>query len=227
MAYSSVIFDMDGVLLNSLVDEEEWKYNAVGHALEERDVDPDKVSREEMNSLLGDEGYKSCLKTSSNLGLDPRKMWSLVAQETTTARRKELEKGNFQLYPSVKETIEKLHEQDIQMAVISNAPESAVKMLIDYFDLKEYFEFYAGVRNFEDLQAQKPHPNHLELAKAELKRDPFVYVGDSNSDLEAADNAHVDSVWVKRGENKAQENHEFEVEHLSEIVENVVEDRSE
>lgn len=226
MAYSSVIFDMDGVLLNSLVDGEKWKYRAVDRALQEKDVDPGNLAREDKDKVLGDRGYKACLKEASNLGVDPREIWSIVAQETTEARREELKKGSFELYPGVKDTIKALHEADIPMAVISNAPESAVKMMVESFELKQYFKFYAGVRNFEDLRARKPHPNHLELAKAELKRNPFVYVGDSDSDLQAAERAEMDSIWVKRS-GEVQSGHSFEAEHLTDITEYVLGDRSE
>ncbi|WEL23579.1 HAD family hydrolase [Candidatus Nanohalovita haloferacivicina] len=226
MAYSSVIFDMDGVLLNSLVDGEKWKYRAVDRALKEKDVEPENVSRDGKDAILGDKGYKACLKKSSKLGLDPREIWSLVAQETTNARGEELRKGNFELYPEAEKVVKNLHQKDIPLAVISNAPEAAVKMMIEYFELKQYFKFFAGVRNFEDLRDRKPHPNHLELAKAELKRDPFIYVGDSDSDLKAAENARMDSVWVKRG-GEVQNGHTFEVEGLGEIVNRVVEDQSE
>ncbi|QKQ98135.1 HAD-IA family hydrolase [Candidatus Nanohaloarchaea archaeon] len=226
MAYNSVIFDMDGVLLNSLVDDEEWKYRAVGHALKEKDIDPEELSRKDKNAVLGDRGYKACLKKSSELGVDPREIWSLVAQETTTARREQLENGNFELYPSAEKTVKDLHQRDIPLAVISNAPESAVKTMMEYFDLKQYFKFYAGIRNFEDLRDRKPHPNHLELAKAELKRNPFIYIGDSDSDLRAAENAQMDSAWVRR-HGEAQTGHSFEVDSLEEIVDHVVADRSE
>lgn len=226
MAYSSVIFDMDGVLLNSLVNGEEWKYRAVDRALKDKDIDPDDLTQGDKNAVLGDQGYKACLKKSSSLGVDPREIWSIVAQETTEARREELDEGGFELYPGVKDTIKALHQRDIPMAVISNAPESAVKMMVESFDLKQYFKFYAGIRNFEDLRARKPHPNHLELAKAELKRNPFIYVGDSDSDLEAAERAGMDSIWIRRS-GDVQSGHSFEADHLSDITEYVLKDQSE
>jgi len=226
MAYSSVIFDMDGVLLNSLIDGEEWKYRAVDRALKEKDINPGDLAQKEKDKVLGDKGYKACLKEASRLGVDPREIWSLVAQETTEARREELKKGGFDLYPEVKDTLSALHQKDVQMAVISNAPESAVKIMVESFGLKQYFKFYAGIRNFEDLRARKPHPNHLELAKAELKRNPFIYIGDSNSDLEAAERAGMDSIWMKRS-GDVQSGHSFEAEHISDITRYVLKDRSE
>lgn len=217
MEFNSVVFDMDGVILNSLVDNEEWKYNAVNEALDEEGVDPESLSKEKKDSLLGDQGYSDCVKTAKDVGVNPRKVWNTVAEKTTLSREKQLENGKFELYDGARDTIESLHDKDIQLGIISNAPEMAVELTIDHFDLKRFFKFYAGVRNFEDLQARKPHPNHLELAKAELKRNPFTYVGDHESDLIAAHRAEMSSIWVKRTENEVDVTPDYTVTSAKEI----------
>lgn len=217
-----MVFDMDGVILNSLVNSEEWKYDAVDEALEELGIDPGELSRREKDSLLGDKGYSSCVKTAKEVGVNPRKAWSSIADKTTLAREEQLENGNFELYDAVREIIEALHEEDIQLGIISNAPEMAVEIAIEYFDLKRFFEFYAGVRNFEDLQARKPHPNHLELAKAELKRDPFAYVGDAESDMIASQRADMSSIWVKRSDASMDVAPDFRIEKVKELEEIVL-----
>ncbi|MFB6180843.1 MAG: HAD family hydrolase [Candidatus Nanohalobium sp.] len=217
MEFGSVVFDMDGVILNSLIDNEEWKFKAVEKALRDVGVEPEKLSRGEKRALLGDKGYSQCVKTSKEVGVDPRKAWSAIAEQTSMARSRQMEEGNFELYPGVRDLIEGLHDEGVELGIISNAPESAVKLTIEHFDLKRFFKFYAGVRNFEDLQARKPHPNHLELAKAELKRSPFVYVGDAESDLIAARRAGMDSIWVKRGE----ASHDVEPDYTIDSVEKI------
>jgi len=217
MEFESVVFDMDGVILNSLVNSEEWKYNAVNEALENEGVDPDTLPKDTKDSLLGDKGYSQCVKTSKDVGVNPRKVWNSVAEKTTLAREKQLENGSFELYDEAKDTIEALHQADVKLGIISNAPEMAVELTIEHFDLKRYFKFYAGVRNFEDLQARKPHPNHLELAKAELKRNPFVYVGDHKSDLVAAQRADMSSIWVKRSDTSMDVEPDYTVEQVSKL----------
>lgn len=217
MEFNSVVFDMDGVILNSLVDHEDWKYNAVDEALDEEGVDPESLSKEKKDSLLGDQGYAECVKTAKEVGVNPRKVWNTVAEKTTLSREKQLEDGKFELYDGARDTIEALHDRDIKMGIISNAPEMAVELTIEHFDLKRFFKFYAGVRNFEDLQARKPHPNHLELAKAELKRNPFSYVGDHESDLVAAQRADMSSIWVKRQETQVDVTPDYTVTSAKEI----------
>lgn len=223
MKFKSVVFDMDGVILNSLVDSEEWKYSAVDEALREEDVNPEGLSRQEKDSLLGDKGYSACVKTSKNVGVNPREVWNDVAEKTTLARERQLEEGSFELYDHVRDTIESLHDRDIKLGIISNAPETAVELTIEHFDLRRYFKFFAGVRNFEDLQARKPHPNHLELAKAELKREPYTYVGDAESDLIAAQRADMSSIWVKRSEASLDVKPDYTVEEVRKIQDIVLE----
>lgn len=222
MAYNSLIFDMDGVILNSLVDSERWKYEAVDSSLEKEGLDPSSISKKDKDALLGDKGYKACLKKAKDVGVDPREVWRIVAQETSAARQRQIDNGDFELYPEAMNTIEALHQEDIPMAIISNAPESAVQITIQNFDLKRYFKFYAGVRNFEDLQARKPHPNHLELAKAELKRSPSMYVGDAESDLVAARRASLDSVWVHRRDVALEERPDYTIDSLDRLLDIVL-----
>lgn len=222
MEFNSVVFDMDGVILNSLVDSERWKYQAVNEALDDEGVDPQSLDKRTKDSLLGDKGYSQCVKTSKEVGVNPRKVWKTVAEKTTLAREQQLKGGSFELYDHAKDTIKALHQKDVELGIISNAPEMAVELTIEHFDLKRFFKFYAGVRNFEDLQARKPHPNHLELAKAELKRDPFTYVGDAESDLIAAQRADMSSIWVKRSEASMDVKPDYTVEEVSEIREIVL-----
>ncbi|MFB6204202.1 MAG: HAD family hydrolase [Candidatus Nanohaloarchaea archaeon] len=219
MRYGSVIFDMDGVILNSLVENEKWKFDAVRQALKEKGVDPEGMDRDELRDILGDRGYSAVVKKSSELGLNPGEIWQRVAETTTHARLQQIEDGKFELYPGAKDAIEHLYDEDTQMAVISNAPESAVEATMRMFDLKQYFEFYLGVRNFEDLQVRKPNPNHLELAKAELKRDPMAYVGDAENDVRAAKRAELASIWVNRAREEIDIEPDYEMQRLERLPE--------
>lgn len=194
MKYGSVIFDLDGVILNSM-SSEEWKYRATREALNELGVDED-LDRSVLDAVLGDQGYEECVRVCGNVGVDPRKAWNLVAEKTSQARMKQIEENGFGLVDGAEDVLEELRQNQVKLGVISNAPDQAVEMVIDYFGLRNYFKFFRGVQSFEDLKDRKPHPNHLELAKFQLKRDPYLYVGDMESDVKAAINADMDSVWV-------------------------------
>ncbi len=218
MEYRSVIFDMDGVLLNFEGDDFKWKYDAVREALREQGAGPEGFSRSQLDAFLGDKGIDACIEACKNLGLDPRTVWELIAEKTSAARREKIEDGSFSLYPDAEEVIERLRSAEVELGLISNAPEAAVEATVDYYGLRDHFKFFRGIVDFDDLPARKPHPDHLELAKAELKREPYIYAGDAESDLIAARNAGMDSVWVKRSDARIDVSPDYRVADTAEIL---------
>lgn len=211
-----MVFDMDGVLLDSL-SSDEWKWDAVKKVIRSKGVEADKLDETTLGAVLGDQGYKECIKACNNLGLSPKKVWTEIAQETTLQRREKISSGDITLYDNVKTLVETLHQEDIKMGVISNAPEGAVKATMDEFDLKRYMHFYMGVRSFEDLQARKPNPNHLEIAKIEIKRSPMVYVGDTESDVIAANRADLKSAWINRNNVESDVQPDYVIEDIQDL----------
>jgi len=218
MEYGSVIFDMDGVLLNSLVSDEKWKYDAVRDALRGKDLDVDNVSKNDLRCFLGDYGREECIDVCEEYGLDPGEVWELIAESTNLARVEKLKEGDFRLYSDARGFLESLNLRDTELGIISNAPEDAVKSTLKVFNVEKYFEYYRGVEDFQDLRKRKPHPDHIEIAEAELKRKPFLYIGDQASDIEAANNAGIDSAWIKRGSNEDIDA-TYKVEDLEELGE--------
>ncbi len=214
LKYNSVIFDMDGVIINS-TENEEWKYNAVEKAL--NDLNVEKQNKRIYNALLGDLGYKKCLDVCKEFDIDAREAWTLVAKYTTQHRAKEIKNNEIQLFNDFKKLKENLSEVNVKTGIISNAPMNAVDLTIENFRLKQFFDFYLGVRNFDDLQVRKPHPNHLEIARAELKREPCIYIGDAESDIIAAQRAGMDSAWIKRTSFDSDVSADYEVKDLNKL----------
>jgi len=219
MKYGSVVLDMDGVILDFKGDDFKWKYDAVRKVLEEEGVDPGGFSREQLGAFMGDKGVRECIEKCNESNLDAEKVWTKIAEETSHRRAEKIKEGEFTLFPEVRETLEELHSLDIELGVISNAPEMAIEETISYFDLKKFFKFYRGIEDFEDLTDRKPHPDHLEFARAELKREPFIYAGDAESDIMAAKNAGMESVWVKREEGTVDTSPDYTVSSLEELME--------
>lgn len=217
MKYGSVIFDMDGVLLNSLVEDEKWKYDAVKEALGRKNVDVENVSKRDLERFLGDYGREECIEVCEEYGLDAADIWELVAETTNLARIEKVKDGDFRLYSDARSFLEALHPRDPGMGIISNAPENAVKATVKFFKIEKYFNYYRGVESFEDLRRRKPHPDHIEIAEAELKKKPFLYIGDKKSDIEAAKNARLDAALVDRENNQPGTEADYRVSNLQEL----------
>lgn len=218
MKYGSVVFDMDGVVLDYSGDNFKWKYNAVREALREKGIDPSDLSRSELDLFVGEGELNSFVKRCNSLGIHPRETWELVAEKTSIARVEKMKNGDFMLYPEVRDVFEKLKLEGAELGIISNAPEDAVESVVNYYNLGRYLKFFRGINGFDDLPARKPNPDHLELAKAELKRDPYIYTGDMESDILAARNAGMRSVWVKRTETEISIRPDHIVEDLEQLL---------
>ena len=218
MKYGSVVFDMDGVLLDFEGDGFKWKYDAVRKVLEDHGIDTSEMSRDRLNFFIGDRGVQACVKACNERDLDARTVWTEIAEETSKARAVQIRKGNFSLFPEVVEILDEL-DGKVKLGAISNAPETALRETVNFFDLKHYFDFFRGIEDFEDLSDRKPHPDHLNYARAELKREPFIYAGDHQTDVEAAINAGMDSVWVNRRNGSIDTTPDYTVDDLNQMME--------
>lgn len=100
-------------------------------------------------------------------------------------------------YPGILELLEELHRRNIRTAVISNKPDAAVQILADEL-FPGLFDFAAGEK---PGTARKPAPDLvLQTAGAmHLKPDEILYVGDSEIDLQTAENAGMDCAAVTWG----------------------------
>jgi len=217
MNYQSVVLDMDGVIFDFRGDDFKWKYDAVMEALQETGLETEGLSRSELDAFIGDKGLEECVEKCNSKGVDAREVWELIAEKTTESRIEMMESGEFCLFPEVKEVLKEL-KGEVKLGVISNAPDVAVEAIINHYDLRKHFKYFRGVEDFDDLSSRKPHPDHLELARAELKREPFLYAGDAESDLIAARRADMDSVWVNRTEASMDVKPDYEIDNLREAV---------
>lgn len=100
-------------------------------------------------------------------------------------------------YPGILPLLKTLHDEGYAMAVVSNKTESAVQKLAAHF-LGGYITVAVGDR--PDM-ARKPAPDGVYAALAALKSgvDHAVYVGDSEVDVETARNAGLPCLSVSWG----------------------------
>ena len=102
-------------------------------------------------------------------------------------------------YAGIIELLLRLKELGIKTAVLSNKPDSAVKLLA-----KEYFDGLFAVAVGENEAAgirKKPAPDALfsVLDSLGVGKESAVYVGDSEVDIQTAVNAGVDCISVTWG----------------------------
>ena len=188
MKYKTVIFDLDGTLLDTLQD----LTNSVNFALHSMQY-PER-SLAEVRMFVGN-GISKLIERAVPEGTD----------EQSEKKTLQIFKSHYEQhcedytapYPGVYELLSDLKEMNVHMAIVSNKADFAVKKLC-----KKYFSDYISLAIGEcDGVRKKPAPDTVFAAIAQLnaQQESTVYIGDSDVDIETARNAKIDSVSVTWG----------------------------
>lgn len=104
------------------------------------------------------------------------------------------------LYPNVKTTLHRLHEQGYLLAVVTNKPTRHVKPVLEAFDLYSLFSETLGGQSLPTI---KPHPAPLFYlcGKFGILPSELLFVGDSKNDILAAKAAGSKVVGLTYGYN--------------------------
>ena len=184
----AVIFDLDGTLLDTLVDLK----NAVNAALTTFRM-PER-SFEEVRSFVGN-GVRNLMIKSVPEGEENSDFE--VALSFFTNYYKAHCKENTGPYPGVLELMKDLSDRGIKMAIVSNKLDPAVKELS-----KEHFGDYihTAIGEMPGVE-RKPAPGMVDIALELLgvEKELAIYVGDSDVDIQTAKNAGLDCVCVTWG----------------------------
>ncbi len=188
MKYKIAIFDLDGTILNTLAD----LTGSVNFALESCGFP--RRSREEVRRFLGN-GLLVLMEKSLPKGASEEEKQRAVSvfndyyavhcNDTTGA------------YRGIPETVCRLRKKGICTAVVSNKPDYAVKTLCrEHFD--GLFDYVTGVTR---SVRRKPWPDSVNdvLRKGGFSQEQAVYIGDSEVDIETAENAGIDCISVDWG----------------------------
>jgi phosphoglycolate phosphatase len=188
MKYKTIIFDLDGTLLDTLED----LCDSTNFALSQFGYSERKLS--EVRAFVGN-GIAKLIERALPNGLD-NPDYNAVLNEFKAHYAYNCN-NKTKAYSGIYDVLDTLKQHDIKMAVVSNKSDSAVKELCkQYFN--EYFSIAVGERN--GIQ-RKPAPDAVLAAMNALgaKKETTVYIGDSEVDVETARNAGIDLIAVSWG----------------------------
>jgi pyrophosphatase PpaX len=99
-------------------------------------------------------------------------------------------------FTGVAETIQKLHNAGILMAIVTSKTKSTALRGLRLFDMDKYFSTIIG---HEECLKHKPDPEPVQLALEQIKLSPTecLMVGDSPFDLASARQAGVKTAAVR------------------------------
>ncbi|MBQ2729412.1 MAG: HAD family hydrolase [Clostridia bacterium] len=186
MKYDSVIFDLDGTLLDTLED----LCDSTNFALSAHNMPRRTLS--EVRSFLGN-GIRNLIRTSCPEGTDEEEIDRVLV--TFRDHYKNNIRNKTKPYDGVISLLEKLKSENVPTAVVSNKVDVAVKMLVSCFfgSLVD-----VAVGELEGVK-RKPAPDTVRIAMEKLCVTNPVYVGDSEVDVQTAKNAGLDGVFVTWG----------------------------
>lgn len=186
--YDTIIFDLDGTLLNTLED----LTDSVNYALTLFDF-PRRDS-DEIRRFLGN-GVAKLIERSIPNGIDNPYYEKCLAEFRT--HYSDNMQNKTCAYEGILELLSQLLKQGYKIAIVSNKFDAAVKKLN-----QDYFAKYIKVAIGESENvSKKPAPDSVFKAIEELGStlDRTLYVGDSEVDVETARNAGIKCVGVTWG----------------------------
>ena len=188
MMYKAIIFDLDGTLLNTLDDLSE----SVNYALEQCGYP--KRSVDEVRKFIGN-GVVKLMERATPDGI------SKDSQEKCLGlfRLHYLEhmRDNTRPFEKIPELLEELKERGVLTAVVSNKLHSAVVGLCDEF----FGDNLTCAFGVEKEDERKPSPANVfkAIEKLGVTAKQVVYAGDSEVDVQTANNAGIDCIGVTWG----------------------------
>ncbi len=186
--YTTVIFDMDGTLLNTLDDLKA----SVNYALEKFDM-PQR-SMDEIRNFVGN-GVLRLMELAVPNGMQNSQFEQ--AFEVFKEHYSQHCNDTTRPYDGVLELIKDLSEKGYKMAIVSNKYYDAVVELNNLY-FGDYIDVAIGEK--EGIR-KKPAPDTVQVALSMLDstQEESVYIGDSEVDIQTAKNSGLDCISVLWG----------------------------
>lgn len=188
MKYNTIIFDLDGTLLNTLDDlKDSLNYALNKHGYEARTL-------EEVRSFVGN-GVQKLVERALPAETSAEEMQKCLA--TFKEHYNKNMQNKTRPYDGIMELLAELKNNNYKTAIVSNKFDAAVKELA-----KDYFGDLINVAIGESAAIKrKPAPDSVFAALKELESDigNALFIGDSETDVQTAKNAGLTCVGVTWG----------------------------
>lgn len=184
----TLAFDLDGTLTDSVPDIAA----AVNRMLARRSLPP--LSRPEVAAMVGD-GLQVLMD---------RVFAAVGAEQDASAGHEYLSDYEANvlvettLFDGAEAALETLKAEGWRLAVCTNKPEKAARLLLEQLGIEHYFDAIGGGDSFA---ARKPDPLHLRetLAAAGLTPERALMVGDHANDVSTARGCGVQAIFAGWG----------------------------
>lgn len=204
MSKNAIIFDMDGTMW----DTTEAILPVWNDVLKKYSSETSKqISKAEMDSYMG-----KTIEQTAHLSLpelDIKRGLEILGECCKTAC-KSLEKKGAIIYPMLIETLNKLKEK-YKLFIVSNCQDGYIQAFLTHYRLWDIFSDieFAG-------RTKKSKGENIKLIMERNNIDKAVYVGDTQSDFDAAKFAGTEFVFAEYGFGDA-ENYKYSIKEFSDL----------
>lgn len=187
--YKAIMFDLDG----TLTDSGEGITKSVQYALEK--IGKPEPDLDKLRVFVGPPLLQQFMKYAD---VDEK----TAEQAVAFYRERFAPVGIYEnrLYPGIEELLSKLRQRGYRLAVASSKPEHFVKIVLEHFKIRDYFEVIVG------SEMNGARTNKAEVVEEALRRfglenhrEQVLLVGDKEHDVFGARKAGLDCVAVSYG----------------------------
>lgn len=213
MKYDGIIFDKDGVLLDSGINRFQWMDQIRVEKAREMGLE---FSIEDSHRVVHSKDRKDIEKFLKEKDMT----WQQLADMERSIMQKKKEKienGEISIFEDVKKVLESLEREK---AVVSNAPNEITQFTVDYFDLRQFFQTVKApsINDYgRYIQRKKPNPEMINQTIDEAGFENPIMIGDTSADIGAANRAGIDSIHVDTYGFSA-DNATYQVKKLGDIL---------
>lgn len=190
VTYDAVLFDNDGVLVDLV--EYDVLQRAAAETFATLGVDPHP---DHVNDMAVGVTPDALRQVCATYDLDAEEFFALRDSTSSKHQQREVHAGRKTLY----DDFDALYDLDHPLGIVSSNQQETVDFLLDHFEIDHLFETAYGREPIpESLHRKKPNTHYLDRALADLDAETALFVGDSETDLIAAHDAGLDSVFIRR-----------------------------
>jgi len=196
MTFQAICFDLDGTLLNTIDDLADCMNEALGQ------LGLPPLSVEQCKLFVGDGLRVYAERAMGPASQDEELLGRCIALTRDQYTRRWADKTRP--YEGVAELLDELTARGLKMTVLSNKPDTFTKLIVEKLLPRWRFDLVWGE---SPQRIKKPDPTSARQMAADLGLAPadFLYLGDTNTDMQTAVAAGMFPVGALWGFRSAQE----------------------
>lgn len=201
--FSNIIFDFDGVILNSLKVQQKALFQSFREVYKHEKY----PSFKEFLSYSGDSIEN--IFTKMNLSLNMISKYREVSRNSI---------DELEIFQGIEKLLEDIQKLDFRCGLCTGKDKERTHEILEYFGLKKYFHV---IICSDEVENPKPHPDgiiHI-LNKLDANIDNTVMIGDAENDILAAKGASIPSIGVTWGSSNRQELEQYYPQYIVDSIE--------